>query len=139
MANNFGSLSPRLRGNIFLAGVALSIGLLAYNKLIHGRQSPYNRCRRWWKPINKDKHAAEPRQRRYNAYDEPANWTLVQVPVNVHDSKPRRKRRKKRRELKYANVTGPIQIYVTDEPGIDEAALAEEANRRRRSAWERWF
>ena len=136
MTNNHESLNPKVRSNVFIAGVALSLGLLAYKKLIHGRQSRYNRFRRWRKRIAREKRAGEHRPRRYNASEDPASWTLVQVPVNPQDPKPKRKRRKKESETK---IEAPMEIHVTEEPGFSEADLEAEAARKRRAAWERWF
>jgi hypothetical protein len=143
MTHNFGPLTQKVRGNVFLAGAALSLSLLTYEKLIHGRQSPYNRFTRWRKRVRKEKCEGDSRRpRRYNAREDPANWTIVQVPDTPQDSKPKRRRRKSRKSRKKRQVGAIVEpevIHVTEEPGLDAAELAEEAARKRRAAWERWF
>jgi len=137
MAHNLGQLSPRVRGTVLIAGLAFRFSLLAFEKLIHGRQSPYNRLRLWRKRLSKEKREGEPRTpRRYNARENPANWTIVQVPINPEDSKPKRRRRKKKPQ---SEIAEPEIIHVAEEPSIDESELARETARKRRAAWERWF
>ncbi len=128
MRNNFQTLSARAKGNASVASLTLTIALAGYGNLIAGRNSPYDRARRWWKRIIKKQREPEVHRRRAKGIDDPPNWQIIEVASMEPVAKPKRRRKKHQSESR--EIRSPIEIQVFEDPQEDRCRRAGELSKR---------